>query len=99
MMINCMQSVFVKAVFDLDCEWKTQTPCYRIYVNDELFAERTWRWTKEYLEEILQIQAPPGRYHVKIQSLDQDSKFTAKNHRIEHGRAQWIDNEILEIVS
>lgn len=92
-----MRTVFVKAVFDLDCEWSNITPSYRVYVNDEMFSERTWIWSTDYLEEILQIETVPGRYHVKIESLDPEAKFIASNHRILHGPGQWIDRDILEI--
>ena len=54
-----METVFVKAKFDIDCDWEGLAPVYRIYVNDELFAERTYTWVDQYLTEILQIEAPP----------------------------------------
>ena len=37
-----METVFVKAMFDIDCEWSDTQPAYRVFVNDELFTERTW---------------------------------------------------------
>ena len=56
-----METVFVKAVFDIDCEWSGTQPVYRVFVNNELFTERTWLWQDAYLEEIIQIQAQPGQ--------------------------------------
>jgi hypothetical protein len=95
-----VDTVFVKAVFDLDCDWEGLPPVYRIYVNDELFTERTWRWTEHYLEEILQIQAAPGRYRVRVEPVGPNlARFLADNHRVEHGPGQWLDSEILEIRS
>lgn len=91
-------TVFVKAVFDLDCRWEGLEPAYRIYVNDELFAERTWRWTDHYLQEILQIQAEPGRYHIRVEGIQPNlATFITGNHRIEYGPARWIDADWLEI--
>jgi hypothetical protein len=55
-----MDKKFVRVVADVDCEWEGWNPVYRVYVNDELFAERTWRWTDCYLEENLQIRSEPG---------------------------------------
>ena len=95
-----MDTVFVKAVFDLDCDWEGLPPVYRVYVNDELFTERTWRWTEHYLEEILQIQAPPGRYRVRVESVGPNlARFRSANHRVEYGSGCWLDSEILEIRS
>ena len=52
-----MSKKFVRVLADVDCEWEGLMPSYRVYVNDELFAERTWRWTDSYLEEMY----GPGR--------------------------------------
>jgi len=93
-----MEPVFVKAVFDLDCDWQGLPPAYRIYVEDELFAERTWRWTEEYIEEMLQILALPGRYQVKLEPLQPNlAHFHPSNHKIEYGPARWVDSTTLEI--
>ena len=94
-----METKFVKAVFDLNCKWEGLLPVYRIYVNDELFVERTWSWSDNYLTEMLQIQAPPGRYQIRLESVGpQLAKFWMSNHEIEYGSAIWIDNKNLEIL-
>jgi hypothetical protein len=92
-----MKTVFVKAVFDINCKIFNHArknnimPVYRVFVNDELFTERTWIWEDVYLEEILQIQAAAGQYQVQLQAvMPEYHKFTVSNHRIEHGPAQWI---------
>jgi len=91
-------TVFVKAVFDLDCDWEGLPPVYRIYVNDELFTERTWCWTDQYLEEILQIQAPPGQYQVRVEPVGPNlAHFRATNHRVEYGPGRWLSPDMLEI--
>jgi hypothetical protein len=93
-----VETVFIKAVFDLDCDWEGLPPAYRIYVNDELFAERTWRWTDNYLEEILQIQAPRGRLEIRVEPVGPNlAQFRAWNHRVEYGPGQWITDKLLEI--
>lgn len=93
-----METQFIRAVFDLDCDWEGLPPVYRIYVCDELFAEREWRWTDHYLEEILQIQAPPGIYAVRLDIVGPSlARFRAHNHRVEYGTARWIDGDHLEI--
>ena len=86
-----MDTVFVKALFDIDCDWEGLPPSYRVYVNDELFAERTWTWTDCYLTEMLQIQAPPGRYRIRIEKVGPSlAEFRTANPRIEYGPAVWV---------
>ena len=93
-----METQFIRAVFDLNCDWEGLPPVYRVYLDHELFAEREWRWTDCYLQEILQIQAPPGRYHVRLETVGPTlARFHAHNHRIEHGAARWIDDQYIEI--
>jgi hypothetical protein len=60
-----MTKQFIRVLCNIDCEWESFQPIYRTYVNDELFAERTWRWTEHYLEELLQIEAVPGEYTIR----------------------------------
>lgn len=93
-----METVFVKAVFDLECEWEGLPPSYRIYVNDEMFAERTWIWSDHYLQEILQIQAPKGTYSVRLEPLQPAlARFVTSNHAVEYGPGSWLDQSRLEI--
>ena len=94
-----MKKQFVKAFFDLHCDWQGLPPSYRIYINDELFAERTFYWENEYLKEILQIEAPAGMYTVKFEPLKPNlATFQMENHGIEHGSARWVDQQTLEII-
>lgn len=93
-----MEPVFVRACFDINCDWEGLPPVYRVYVNDELFAERTWTYTNQYLEENLQIQAPPGRYRVRLESVGHNlANFRTSNFKVSLGPASWINNEYLEI--
>lgn len=85
-----MQAEFVIAVCDVKCSWGEHTPPprYRCYVNDELFAERTWIWRDAYLEESLQILAEPGRYQVTYQLVDpEDAEIHYTNLRVAQGPA------------
>lgn len=59
------------------------TPVYRLYVNDELFAERAWIWQNIYLEENIALHAPPGDYLIRFEVIPSDSAvLKIKNHRI-----------------
>ena len=95
-----MEKKFVKLLFDLHCDWEGIPPDYRVYVNDEMFCERTYRWEEpEYLTEILQIEAVPGKYRFKLEKMGpQISKFSITNTRIEYGPGNIIDKHTFEIV-
>jgi hypothetical protein len=94
-----MKSVFVRVLADVDCEWEGLGPTYRVYVNDELFAERTWRWTDCYLEEMLQIQANPGEYSLRWELLAPHlARLQVKNVRVDYGPAIITENNTLRIL-
>lgn len=83
-----MQKHFVLVACDVDCQWTGNHPRYRVYVNNELFAERTWIWQNEYLEENIQMEAPSGFYQIKIELLDKEhATLTVSNMRVLHGPA------------
>lgn len=89
---------YVHAAFDVDCEWEGINPVYRIYVNDELFAERTWRWPNAYLNENIKIEGPPGRYQIRFEPVGpQIAKFITNNYTIVTGPGHWVKDGILEI--
>jgi hypothetical protein len=93
-----MEKQFVRIEFDLDCKWEGLPPVYRIYVNDEMFVERTWSWVNCYLTEILQVNAEPGIYRVKVEHVGPDlANFIMANRQVAHGPARWIDGEYVEI--
>jgi hypothetical protein len=74
-----------------------------VYVNDELFTERSWIWSgKEYyLEEIITIEAPPGQYAIKYELLaPATSEIKVKNMQVISGTAVIHKNQTtLEILS
>ena len=78
-------TVFVKLYVDLHCDWQGLPPDYRIYVDDEMFAERTFRWEEPvYLTEILQIESDVNEvHHVKLEPVGpQLATFRFKNPRV-----------------
>ena len=91
---------FVKVVFDLHADRIQPDSRYRIYLEDELLTERTWRWDdKTYLEEMLQIKAEPGLYKVSLEkAMPTKTRFTVKNMRVELGDAKIKDDDMLEIL-
>lgn len=94
-----MSHKFVAVLCDVDCTWDTDNPVYRVFVNNELFAERTWIWKDCYLEEMLQISGVPGQYQIKFELTNPHCcSLVASNLRIGHGDARILDNNILEIL-
>ena len=78
------QSVVVCA--DVSVEWQGAPPNYRVYVGNEMFTERTWIWQEQYLEEMLVVNAPPGKYNLRWELVPPaQGTIEVKNVRIEHG--------------
>lgn len=93
-----MTKHFVRVLADVNCEWEGLNPVYRVYVNDELFAERTWWWTTEYLEEILPIEAEPGEYQLRWELVPPHlAQLTVQNIRVDLGPGTMVDNSTLRI--
>jgi hypothetical protein len=94
-----MSKKFVRVLADLHCEWEGLNPIYRVYVNDELFAERTWRWTDCYLEEMLQIEAEPGKYHLRWELVPPNlAQLHVENVRVDYGPGKIKNNVLLRIL-
>ena len=96
-----MEEKFIRVLFDLKVNRiKNERVGYRLYVNDELFNERTWRWDSlVLLEESLQIKAVPGKYTVRIEKYHPaKARFDISNMRVELGDACIVDNNTIEIL-
>ena len=78
---------FIRLLFDVHCEWEGRAPDYRVYVNDELFTERTYALTPDmYFEEMLQIEAPPGEYTVSCELVPPAfAHLRVENMRVDFG--------------
>ena len=88
---------FVRVLCDVSCDWAEAPPVYRVYVDDELFAERTWIWRDQYLEEALQIEAEPGEYTITYQLVNADTAVIhVDNMRVDYGTGK-IKNNMLSI--
>ena len=88
----------MRVLADVDCEWEGLMPTYRVYVNDELFTERTWRWTDHYLEEMLQIEAEPGKYWLRWELVKPClAKLSVTNVRVDLGPGRVKNNVLLRI--
>ena len=88
----------IQIQYDVHCEWLGQPPVYRLYVNDELFTERTYIWQDQYLEEVVPIDAVAGDYVIRYE-LAGTGTLTATNPRVNHGAAHFVDNYTLRIAN
>ena len=78
------EHVMVKC--DVYCDWKDQPPVYRLFVNSELFTERTYIWQQQYLEELIPIYAGPGKYRIRYELVPPSTgTITVKNMRVAEG--------------
>lgn len=90
-----MSRKYVRILCDVDCDWEGLPPNYRVYVNDELFTERTWIWTNEYLEEAIQIEAEPGEYDISYELVPPHlATIKVSNMRIDEGPGYIIKNKL-----
>jgi hypothetical protein len=95
-----MDKKFVRVLADVHCNWEGLNPVYRVYVNDELFAERTWRWTNSYLEEMLQIEAQPGDYTLRWELVPPHlATLQLRNVRVDFGPGTVKNNTLLRITN
>lgn len=86
-----MQTYFVRVECDVTAKVQAEPFCYRAYINNELFTERTWIWTDSYLEENFQIQAPPGVYIIRFEPVDSvHGRIKVRNHRVTQGPGKII---------
>lgn len=93
-----MQCQDIQVVCDVYCKWRDTEPIYRCWVNDELFAERTWIWRDVYLEEQLQIHAQPGQYTVRFELLNgSGAGLKIRNIRVLSGPGRMVSENCVEI--
>jgi hypothetical protein len=86
-----MQTYFLQIRCDVTAKVHNQPFRYRAYINNELFAERTWIWTNCYLEESFQIQATPGVYPIRFETVDDSNgRIKVRNYRVITGPGQII---------
>lgn len=94
-----MTKQFVRVLADVDCEWEGLAPIYRLYIDDELFAERIWRWTDTRLEEMIQVEAEPGEYAIRFELVPPHlAQLTVSNIRVDFGPGT-VENNVLRIAN
>ena len=58
-----------------------ELPKYRVYVDNDLFVERTFVWDSNlhYIQENLVLVISPGPHVLRIEKLPSDANFTVRN--------------------
>ena len=91
------EHVLVKC--DVYCDWSDQPPVYRLFVNDELFTERTYIWKQQYLEELIPVYAEPGEYHIRYELVPpSQGTLVTKNLRVSSGPGAIVNN-VLKVIA
>ena len=72
-------------------------PCYRLYINNELFSERCYRFECDtYLTEQLFINREPGTYRIHVEAVG-GFTYKLRNLRCVFGEAQVLNNEVFKL--
>ena len=76
---------------------RNHDPRYRLYINDELFSERCYRFESDmYLTEQLFVTKKEGTYRIRIESIS-DFTYKLRNLRCKYGTAQVINDEVFRL--
>jgi hypothetical protein len=93
-----MQNQTVIVTCDVDIRYTGEYPVYRLYVGNELFTERTWIWTDEFLREKIVLEAPYGLYPIQYELLPHpDAVIKIKNATVTAGPGRFRKHLALEI--
>lgn len=71
-----MQDIIIEV--DVLCDWQSEPPSYRLYIDNELFTERDyiWRNPNQWVREILVAELAPGTHTIKVEPvINQDPQF------------------------
>ena len=94
-----MQTQYVRVICDISGRC-SQPARYRVYVNEELFSERTWIWNDAGLEENLQIDAKPDEYTIRYELVPPHlAEINISNLSVDVGDAEIIDNHHFRILA
>ena len=94
-----MAREYVRVACNVYCRYEGLPPIYRVYINDELFTERTWIWSEDlYLKEDIQIEAEPGDYSIRYELVPPNlAELIVGIPVIKIGNAEIVNNGTLRI--
>ena len=73
-----------KLEVDVHAHWSDEPPVYRLFVNDEMFTERTFGWASYqwYITEHICCDLDTGVHTLRLENLGTESRFELDNFRI-----------------
>lgn len=76
--------MIVRLDVDIHCDAATSQPVYRVYVNQDLYTERTWIWPSYeiFIREHLVADLPPGLNQIRIEKVSGDGNFRVERFTI-----------------
>lgn len=84
---------------EIYCNWDQQAPVYRVYVDQDLLTERTYKWVnpEQFVCERIVVNLESGMHELRIQAVDSadQDKFSVKNVHINHQPAPYVNNQII----
>ena len=93
-----MQTQTVIVDCDVFVRFSGEPPVYRLFVGGELFTERTYVWTEDFLRERIVLEAPYGLYPIEYQLLPHpDAEIKIKNPTVASGPGRFRKGLALEI--
>ena len=84
---------------DILCDWQTEPEAYRLYIDDDLYTERTyiWRNPHQWVREILVAELAPGKHTIKIQPVNSEFQgFKLSNFAIDN-KFQTLENSTFTV--
>lgn len=97
-----MRHDYIRIATDVHAVWFGTPPVYRLFINDELMAERVYIWKQQYLEEHIQLDVPPGKYDLRLETVATVPTFTATDtlpasqQRAAYNLMDYVREEVLE---
>jgi hypothetical protein len=85
-----------KLEVDIHAHWNDEPPVYRIFVDEELFTERTFGWQsfRTFIREHIYCNLDNGLHSVKLEHLGRDCRFDLVNLKLNN---HLIDAKFLDI--
>ena len=85
-----------KLEVDVHAHWTDEPPVYRIFVDEELFTERTFGWSsfRTFIREHIYCNLNDGMHSVKLEHLGKDCRFDLVNLKLNNN---IIDMKFLDV--
>lgn len=74
----------VQLAVDVNCDSSEPNSIYRVFVNNDLYTERTWIWPSYqiFIREHLVAELPAGQHQVRIEKVSGPGNFTVSRFSI-----------------